>query len=146
MIVVLMSIASSMGIFRPNTLLDLFGSIIITILLWMLWVLIVYNLSNLFLPKSRQIQGWGPLFRTLGVAQSPGSLHLIGALISPGLISTGGALSFLLVWAIVVWQISCSAFAINSLIENHYNGKVAIGITITSLIPFVVIILVLLAI
>jgi hypothetical protein len=91
------------------------------------------------------MQGWGALFRTLGVAQSPGSLHLIGALISPGLLSTGGALSFLLVWAIVAWQISCSAFAINSLIENHYNGKVAIGITITSLIPFVIIILVLLA-
>ena len=143
MIVILMSIAASMGIFRPTTLSELFGSIIITILLWMLWVFMVYNLSNLFLRKAEQVRSWGSLFRTLGAAQSPGALHMIGAFISPELIAIGDSLSYFLVWIIIAWQISCSLYGINSLIEERYSIKTAAVITFGSYIPFVAIILLL---
>lgn len=143
MIVMLMSIAASMGIFRPTSITELFGSIIITILLWMLWVFIVFNLSNLLLRQSKQARSWGALFRTLGAAQSPGALHMIGAFISPELTVLGGSLSLFLVWIIIAWQISCSVFGINSLIESYYTIKTAVGITLSSYMPFIIIFLLL---
>ncbi|MDW8060826.1 MAG: YIP1 family protein [Thermomicrobium sp.] len=77
-IVVLSAIASGIGSFREAGVVGLIGGVVFTVVGFVLYAGIAYLIGARLFATAETSVTWGQLIRTLGFAQSPGLLHVLG--------------------------------------------------------------------
>ncbi len=78
-VVVLSSLASGVA-FRGEGAPGFFGGLIAALLGWVVWAFITYFIGTKLLPTPATRADMGQLMRTIGFAQSPGVLRVLGVL------------------------------------------------------------------
>lgn len=127
-VVILSSLASaiaSIGTYGLSGLLGVFG---VSILGWALWAWIMYFIGTKILPTNETHADWGQLARTLGFAQSPGILSILGIL---PLI--GWAVSLV----VLVWTLMAMVIAVRQALDYNSTGR-AIGVVLLGFIPYAI--------
>ena len=119
-VVVLVALATGIGMFGTGGLVGLVVGIPVSICLWALWALF---------KTSETEANWGQLARTLGFAQSPGILKALGFI--PGI--------GLLIFSIAsIWQLVAMVIAVRQALEFTSTWR-AIGVVIVGFIPYALI-------
>jgi len=124
-VVVLVALATGIGMFRTGGLVGLVVGIPVSIGLWALWAWITYLIGTTILKTSETEANWGQLARTLGFAQSPGVLKVFGFI--PGI----GLLFFSIA---SIWQL-VAVIAIRQALEFTSTWR-AVGVAIVGFIPY----------
>jgi len=123
-VVVLVALATGIGMFRTGGLVGLVVGIPVSIGLWALWAWITYLIGTTILKTSETEANWGQLARTLGFAQSPGVLKVFGFIPGIGLLF----FSIASIWQLVV-------IAIRQALEFTSTWR-AVGVAIVGFIPY----------
>ena len=128
-VVVLVALATGIGMFGTGGLVGLVVGIPVSICLWALWALITYLVGTTIFKTSETEANWGQLARTLGFAQSPGILKALGFI--PGI--------GLLIFSIAsIWQLVAMVIAVRQALEFTSTWR-AIGVVIVGFIPYALI-------
>ena len=77
-VVILVALATGIGTFGTGGPAGLVVGIVAGIGLWALWAWITYFVGTTILKTGETETNWGQLARTLGFAQSPGLLKVVG--------------------------------------------------------------------
>ena len=77
-VVILVALATGIGTFGTGGPAGLVVGIVAGIGLWALWAWITYFVGTTILKTGETEANWGQLARTLGFAQSPGLLKVVG--------------------------------------------------------------------
>jgi hypothetical protein len=101
-IVLLSSLAASIGASTHAGLGGLVMGGLVALLVWYIWVFITYIIGAKFFPVSQTSARHRELWRTLGFASAPGVLRVFGAI--PGL--TGIAFLVAAVWMLIAGTIA----------------------------------------
>ena len=125
-VVVLVALATGIGMFRTGGLVGLLVGIPVSIGLWALWAWITYLIGTTILKTAETEANWGQLARTLGFAQSPGVLKVFGFI--PGI----GLLFFSIA---SIWQLVAMVIAIRQALEFTSTWRAA-GVAIVGFIPY----------
>ena len=125
-VVVVVSLATGIGMLRTGDLVALVVGIPVSIGLWALWAWITYLIGTTILKTDKTEANWGQLARTLGFAQSPGVLKVFGFI--PGI----GPLFFAIA---TIWQLVAMMIAIRQALEYTSTWR-AVGVAIVGFIPY----------
>ena len=98
----------------------------VSIGLWALWAWITHLIGTTILKTAETEANWGQLARTLGFAQSPGILKVVGFI--PGI----GPLLFAIA---SIWQLTAMVIAIRQALDLTSTWR-AIGVAIVGFIPY----------
>ncbi|MBI4328597.1 MAG: YIP1 family protein [Chloroflexi bacterium] len=93
---------------------------------WALWALITYFVGTTLFKTPDTHADWGELARTLGFAQSPGVLKVVG--IVP-------AIGPLLFAAASIWQLMAMVVAIRQALDYSSTWR-AVGVAVVGFIPY----------
>ena len=140
LIVVLVAVASGIGSLDEgglDGLRTLPTEIVLNLVGWVVWASLSYIIGTKLLATPSTQANWSHLARTLGFAQSPGILRILG--IIPGL---GISISIVT----IVWQFIAMVIAVRITLNYESNFR-AFGVIALGFIPylFIVVLLVLLA-
>ena len=103
---------------------------------WAFWAWIVYLIGTKILPESETHADWGQLARTLGFAQSPGILKVLGV------VPVVGEFIFL---ALSFWMFAAMVIAVRQALD--YTSTVrAIGVVLLGFIPYAILLFIVFAI
>ncbi|WP_348671822.1 YIP1 family protein [uncultured Abyssibacter sp.] len=119
-VVVLVAIASGLGLLKAGGLATLLIAMLSAVLGWIVWAAVIYVVGAKLLPESGTRANVGQLLRTLGFAQSPGLLRVFGFL------PMVGGLVYLLA---TLWTIACTVIAVRQALDYRSTGR-AIGVTL----------------
>ena len=125
-VVVIVSLATGIGLFGQRGVLGLIVGIPLSIGLWALWAWITYLVGTTILKTPETEANWGQLARTLGFAQSPGILKVAGFI--PGI----GPWFFFIA---AIWQLAANVIAIRQALDFTSTGRAA-GVAIIGFIPY----------
>ena len=125
-VVVVVALATGIGMFRTGGLSGLIIGIPVSIGLWALWAWITYLIGTTIFKTAETEANWGQLARTLGFAQSPGVLKVFGFI--PGI----GILIFSIA---SIWQLVAMVIAIRQALEFTSTWR-AVGVAIVGFIPY----------
>ena len=125
-VVVLVALATGIGTFRTGGLVGLVVGIPVSIVLWALWAWITYLIGTTVLKTAKTEANWGQLARTLGFAQSPGMLKVVG------FIPTIGPLLFLIA---IIWQLAAMVIAIRQALDFTSTWRAG-GVAVIGFIPY----------
>ena len=98
--------------------------------LWALWAWITYFVGTTILKTGETEANWGQLARTLGFAQSPGLLKVVGFI--PGLGPWGFTIAS-------IWQLGAMVIAIRQALDLTSTWR-AVGVAMVGFIPYVLLI------
>ena len=125
-VVVLVALATGIGQLRTGGLVGLVVGIPVSIGLWALWAWITHLIGTTILKTAETEANWGQLARTLGFAQSPGILKVVGFI--PGI----GPLLFAIA---SIWQLAAMVIAIRQALDLTSTWR-AVGVAIVGFIPY----------
>ena len=128
-VVVLVALATGIGTFGSGGPLGLIVGIVAGIGLWALWAWITYFVGTTILKTAETKADWGQLARTLGFAQSPGVLKVVG------FIPVFGPLVFAIA---SIWQLVAMVVAIRQALDYTSTWR-AVGVALVGFIPYVVV-------
>lgn len=101
------------------------GTVLLSILSWALMALIAYLIGTRLFPTQDTKSDWGELARTLGFAQSPAVLRILG------LVPVVGPILYA---AISIWTVVATVVAIRQALDYESTTR-AVLVTIASYIP-----------
>jgi hypothetical protein len=125
-VVVLVALATGIGAFGKGGLVGLVVGIPASIGLWAVWAWITYLVGTTILKSTETEANWGQLARTLGFAQSPGVLKVVGFI--PGI----GPLFFVIA---SIWQLVTMVIAIRQALDFTSTWR-AVGVALVGFIPY----------
>jgi len=125
-VVILVALATGIGMFRTGGLIGLVVGIPVSICLWAFWAWITYLIGTTIFKTSETEANWGQLARTLGFAQSPGMLKVLGFI--PGI-----GLFFFFIAS--VWQLVAMVIAVQQALEFTSPWR-AVGVVVVGFIPY----------
>ena len=128
-VVVLVALATGIGTFGSGGPVGLVVGIAAGIGLWALWALITYFVGTTLFKTAETEANWGQLARTLGFAQSPGVLKVVG------FIPVLGPLVFAVA---SIWQLVAMVVAIRQALDYTSTWR-AIGVAVAGFIPYAVV-------
>jgi hypothetical protein len=95
---------------------------------WAIWAWVVYLIGTKILPAHETHADWGQLARTLGFAQSPGILRVLGA------VPVAGDIIFLVV---SLWMFVAMVIAVRQALDYTSTAR-AIGVVLLGFIPYAI--------
>ena len=108
MVVVIVAVATGIGLLASGGVLGFFVGIVGGVGLWAMWAWITLYIGTTILKTEATEADWGQLARTLGFAQSPGVLKVVG------FIPVIGPLIFFIA---SIWQLVAMIVAIKVALE-----------------------------
>jgi hypothetical protein len=131
-VVVLSAVAAGIGGIRGGGMM-LVGSLIISLVGWVIWALMAYVIGTKLLPEPQTKADLNEVLRTTGFAQAPGVFRILG--IIPFL---GVLFNFL----IAIWMLVAMVIAIRQALDYTSTMR-AVGVCVIGWIVYLVIIMVL---
>ena len=128
-VVVLVALATGIGTFGSGGPLGLIVGIAAGIGLWALWAWVTYFVGTTILKSAETEANWGQLARTLGFAQSPGVLKVVG------FIPVFGPIVFAIA---SIWQLMAMVIAIRQALDYTSTWR-AVGVAVVGFIPYAVV-------
>lgn len=128
-VVVLVALATGIGTFGSGGPLGLIVGIAAGIGLWALWAWVTYFVGTTILKSAETEANWGQLARTLGFAQSPGILKVVG------FIPVFGPIVFAIA---SIWQLMAMVIAIRQALDYTSTWR-AVGVAVVGFIPYAVV-------
>ena len=128
-VVVLVALATGIGTFGSGGPLGLIVGIAAGIGLWALWAWVTYFVGTTILKSAETEANWGQLARTLGFAQSPGILKVVG------FIPVFGPIVFAIA---SIWQLVAMVIAIRQALDYTSTWR-AVGVAVVGFIPYAVV-------
>ena len=107
-IVAIVAVMTGIGRLRDDGIIGLLFGVIAAFVGWVLWAAITYWVGKTIFKTENTRVTLGEMLRTLGFAQSPGVLNILG--IIPGL-------GILVVFVVRVWQLALGIVAIRSAMD-----------------------------
>ncbi len=132
-IVVLVAIATGIGGAGAAGLIGLVVGVVGALIGWALWAWITYFIGTTLFKSSETQANWAELARTLGFAQTPGLLRVLGII---------GPISGLILLVASVWQFICMVIAVRQALDFTSTLQ-AVGVVIIGFIPYFVMMVVL---
>ena len=127
-VVALVALSTGIASLGAGGPIGLFVGVLIAIAGWALWASIVYLVGTKLLSTPNTHADWGQLARTVGFAQSPGMLRVLG--IVPGI----GGIIFLVV---SIWMLVAMVTAVRQALDYTSTWR-AIGVVLLGFIPYAV--------
>jgi hypothetical protein len=128
LVVVIVSIATGIGSLGSGGLIGLIYGVVFGIVGWAMWAGVTYFVGTRILPTPETEADWGQLARTLGFAQSPGVLKVLGV------IPFIGGFIFL---GVTIWQLITMVVAVRQALDYTSTGR-AVGVVLIGFIPYLV--------
>ena len=128
-VVALVALATGIGTFGSGGPVGLVVCIAAGIGLWALWAWITYFVGTTLLKTAETNADWGQLARTLGFAQSPGVIKVLG------FIPVLGPLVFAIA---SIWQLVAMVIAIRQALDHSSTWR-AVGVAVVGFIPYAVV-------
>ena len=128
LVVALVAISTGVASLGAGGPFGLFVGVAIAIAGWALWASIVYLVGTKLLPTPDTHADWGQLARTLGFAQTPGLLRILG--IVPGI----GGILFLVV---SIWMLVAMVKAVRQALD-YTSTRRAIGVVLIGFVPYAI--------
>ena len=128
-VVALVALATGIGTFGSGGLVGLVVGIAAGMGLWALWAWITYFVGTTLLKTAETNANWGQLARTLGFAQSPGVIKVLG------FIPVLGPLVFAIA---SIWQLVAMVIAIRQALDYSSTWR-AVGVAVVGFIPYAVV-------
>jgi hypothetical protein len=111
-VVVLTALATGIG--AGGGLVGLAAGVIAALLGWYIWSALTYWIGTRILPEPHTQATLGELLRTIGFAQSPGLLRVLGVI--PGL-------HVILALATAIWMLAAAVVAIRQALDYQSTGR-----------------------
>ena len=129
-VVILVALATGIGTFGTGGPAGLVVGIVAGIGLWALWAWITYFVGTTILKTGETEANWGQLARTLGFAQSPGLLKVVGFIpvLGPWVFTIAS-----------IWQLAAMVIAIRQALDFTSTWR-AVGVAMVGFIPYVLLI------
>jgi len=128
LVVVLVALATGIGNLGSGSIIAFVVGIVIAIVGWALWAWITYFVGTTIFRTPETQADWGQLARTLGYAQSPGILKILGFIPVIGLP----------VFVIVsIWQLVAMVIAIRQALDYTSTLR-AVGVAVVGFIAYAV--------
>jgi hypothetical protein len=130
-VVILASIAGgigSAGVASAGTGGFLIGAVV-SLISWVVWAFLTYVIGTRLLPEPQTRADMGEMLRTLGFAQSPGLLRVVGVV--PGL----GPLALVVV---SFWMLAAMVVAVRQALDYSSTGR-AVGVCLIGFLVAIVI-------
>jgi flagellar biosynthesis component FlhA len=127
-VVFLVALATGIASLSTVGLLGLLVGVVAAVAGWAIWALVVYFIGTKILPEHETHADWGQLARSLGFAQSPGVLRVLGVV--PGV----GGIIFLVV---SVWMLVLMVIAVRQALDYTSTLR-ATGVVLLGFIPYVI--------
>jgi len=128
LVVVIVALATGVGSFALGGVRGLILGIIVGLVGWAIWALLTYLLgTKLFRTPDTQAD-WGELARTLGFAQSPGVLKVLGFIPGVGQV---------ILVVVSLWQLAAMIIAIRQALDYTSTWR-AIGVALVGFIPYII--------
>ena len=129
-VVILVALATGIGTFGTGGPAGLVVGIVAGIGLWALWAWITYFVGTTILKTGETEANWGQLARTLGFAQSPGLLKVVGFIpvLGPWVFTIAS-----------IWQLLAMVIAIRQALDFTSTWR-AVGVAMVGFIPYVLLI------
>ncbi len=129
-VVILVALATGIGTFGTGGPAGLVVGIVAGIGLWALWAWITYFVGTTILKTGETEANWGQLARTLGFAQSPGLLKVVGFIpvLGPWVFTIAS-----------IWQLVAMVIAIRQALDFTSTWR-AVGVAMVGFIPYVLLI------
>ena len=128
-VVALVAVATGIGSLGAGGPIGFVIGIITGIGLWALWAWITYFVGTTLLKTAETNANWGQLARTLGFAQSPGVIKVLG------FIPVLGPLVFAIA---SIWQLVAMVIAIRQALDYTSTWR-AVGVAVVGFIPYAVV-------
>jgi hypothetical protein len=130
-VVVLAALATGIG--ARGSLLGLAAGVIASIIGWYLWSVLAYWIGTRLLAEPSTEATIGELLRTLGFAQSPGILRVLG--IIPGL-------DVIVALATAIWMLVAAVVAIRQALDYQSTGRAVLVVIVGWLVQLALLALV----
>ena len=129
-VVILVALATGIGTFGTGGPAGLVVGIVAGIGLWALWAWITYFVGTTILKTGETEANWGQWARTLGFAQSPGLLKVVGFIpvLGPWVFTIAS-----------IWQLVAMVIAIRQALDLTSTWR-AVGVAMVGFIPYVLLI------
>ena len=127
-VVALVAISTGIASLGAGGPIGLLVGVVIAIAGWALWASIVYLVGTKLLSTPDTHADWGQLARTLGFAQSPGILRVLG--IVPGI---GGIIFFV----VSIWMLMAMVTAVRQALDYKSTWR-AFGVVLLGFIPYAI--------
>jgi hypothetical protein len=118
-VVVLAALATGIG--ARGGLVGLVAGVIASLIGWYLWAALTYWIGTRLLPEPTTQSTLGELLRTIGFAQSPGILRVLG--IIPGL-------DVIIALATAVWMLVAAVVAIRQALDYQSTGRAVLVVIV----------------
>lgn len=128
LVVAIVALATGIGSFAAGGVRGLILGIVVGLVGWAVWAWLTYLLGTKLFRTPDTHADWGELARTLGYAQSPGVLKVLGFI--PGV-------GQLIVVVVSLWQLSAMIIAIRQALDYTSTWR-AIGVALVGFIPYII--------
>ena len=129
LVVVIVAVATGIGLVATGGLPGVILGIVVGLGGWAAWAWITYFIGTRLLPTADTHADWGQLARTLGFAQSPGVLKVVGFVPGVGLVIFALA---------AIWQLVAMIIAIRQALDYTSTWR-AIGVALIGFIPYAIV-------
>ena len=127
-VVALVALATGIASWGTGGLVGIVVGIVAAVAGWAIWAWIVYFIGTKILPEPETHADWGQLARTLGFAQSPGILRVLGVV---------PVLGEIILFVVFVWMFAAMVIAVRQALD--YTSTVrAIGVVLLGFIPYAI--------
>ena len=126
LIVALVALATGIASLGTTGLIGLFVGVVSAIVGWALWAWILHLIGTKIMPSHSTHADWGQLARTLGFAQSPGILRVLG------LVPVVGNIIFAVA---SIWMLVAMVVAVRQALDYTSTWR-AIAVVLIGFIPY----------
>jgi hypothetical protein len=127
-VVVLVALATGIAYLGIIGVGGLISGVLTAIVGWAIWAGIIYLIGTKLLPTPETHADWGQVARTMGFAQSPGVLKVLG------FIPVIGGLIFI---AVSLWQIVAMVIAVRQALDYTSTWR-AVGVVLLGFVPYAI--------
>ena len=125
-VVALVALATGIASLGTTGLIGLFVGVVSAIVGWALWAWILHLIGTKIMPSQSTHADWGQLARTLGFAQSPGILRVLG------LVPVVGNIIFAVA---SIWMLVAMVVAVRQALDYTSTWR-AIAVVLIGFIPY----------
>jgi len=134
LVVALVALANGIAFWGSAGVVGLVVGIVAAVLGWASWAWIVYLIGTKILPEPETHADWGQLARTLGFAQSPGFLKVLGVV---------PVLGEIILFVVSFWMLATMIIAVRQALDYRSTVR-AIGVVLLGFIPYAIFLFILL--
>ena len=127
-VVFLVALATGIASMGTIGLRGLLVGVVVAVAGWAIWAWIIYFIGTKILPEHETHADWGQLARSLGFAQSPGVLRVLGV------IPVIGEYIF---YVVSIWMLVAMVTAVRQALDYTSTWR-AVGVVLIGFIPYVV--------